>query len=124
MVFLLVGLLIRGAQMGTVGCRFIVSVDDWCDCTGVEHLCVGGCSGGDPKSDGGDPDLAHRKGIKASRNTSAWNAAAAVFAYAFGTLAEYGFKYVGIDQLIGGTWPDNCPGVTSLDWQTGAPNAK
>ncbi len=40
---------------------------------------------------------------------------------------EHGNKHVDkvtIDQLIGGTWPDNCPGVTSLDWQTGAPNAK
>ena len=74
---LLVGLLISSdGSDETVGYRFIVSVDDWCDCTGVEHLCVGGCSGGDPKSDGGDPDLAHRKGIKASRNTSAWNSAA------------------------------------------------
>ena len=104
--------------------EFIVSVDDWCDCTGVEHLCVGGCSGSHPQSDGGDPDLAHMKGIKPNKNTTTWNSAAAVFAYAFGTLAEHNFKYLGIDQLIGGTWPDNCAGVTSLDWQTGAPNAK
>ena len=64
--------------------------DDWCDCTGVEHLCasMGGCSGSNPRSDGGDPDLAHMKGVKANKNTTAWSSAAAVFAYAFGTLAE------------------------------------
>jgi hypothetical protein len=40
-----------------------------------------------------------------------WNAAAAVFAYGYGTLAELQYKYVGQDQLIGGTWPDNEPAV-------------
>ena len=44
--------------------------------------------------------------------------------YAFGTLAERGFKYVGVDQLIGGPWPDNEASVSCLDWVSGQPNAK
>jgi hypothetical protein len=36
-----------------------------------------------------------------NRKTSSWHAAAAYFAYAFGTLAERRYKYVGVDQLIG-----------------------
>jgi hypothetical protein len=35
-----------------------------------------------------------------------------VFAYGFGRLATLGYKYVGQDQLIGGTWPDNEPAVS------------
>lgn len=33
-------------------------------------------------------------------------------------------RYVGADQLIGGVWPDNEPGVSCLDWKSGQPNAK
>ena len=33
-------------------------------------------------------------------------------------------KYVGADQLIGGPWPDNNPGVSCLDWKSGQVNAK
>ena len=47
-----------------------------------------------------------------------------MFALGFGTLAHYDYLAVGQDQLIGGTWPDNEPAVSSLDWQTGEPNAK
>ena len=31
---------------------------------------------------------------------------------------------MGQDQLIGGTWPDNEPAVSCMDWQTGQVNAK
>ena len=67
----------------------------------------------------GDPDLTHGKGVKINRKTWAWNAAAGVFAYAFGTLAEHGYLLVGHDQLVAGTWPDNEPAVAMLDWVTG-----
>ena len=33
-------------------------------------------------------------------------------------------KFVGQDQLIGGTWPDNEPAVSCMDWQTGQVNSK
>lgn len=46
------------------------------------------------------------------------------FAYGFGSLAEFGYKYVAADQLVGGPWPDNEPQVSSIDWQTGQVNAK
>ena len=65
-------------------------------------------------SAGAGPD---RKGL-------GWNAAAAAFAYGYGKLAERGWKYVGADQLVGGTYPDNFASVASLDWKTGQPNAK
>eukprot|EP01043_Picozoa_sp_COSAG02_P035758 COSAG02_NODE_2580_length_8493_cov_3.138432_4_plen_136_part_00 len=81
---------------------------------------------------GGDPNLQHAKGIGINRKTLGWNAAAATFAYGYGTLATLGCKrlegnnyllllklsavlltkacffadkFVGQDQLIGGTWP-------------------
>jgi len=80
---------------------------------------------------GGDPNLQHAKGIAINRKTLGWNAAAATFAYGYGTLATLGCKrynpdlpflavnmlaneavrhctsdkFVGQDQLIGGTWP-------------------
>jgi hypothetical protein len=59
-----------------------------------------------------------------NKQTWSWNAAAAVFAYGYSTLAERQYKYVGQDQLIGGSWPDNEPGVSCIDWQTGEVNAK
>ena len=57
------------------------------------------------------------KGVGINKKTLGWNAAGAVFAYGFGTLATLGYKYVGQDQLIGGTWPDNEPAVSCMDWQ-------
>ena len=54
---------------------------------------------------GGDPDLQHAKGVAINRTTTSWNSAASCFAYAFGTLALRGYLYVGMDQLVGGTWP-------------------
>ena len=68
--------------------------------------------------------MAHMKGLGINRATWSWNAAAAVFALGYATLAELGYKYVGADQLVGGTWPDNEPAVSCLDWQTGEPNVK
>ena len=110
--------------------EFIPSVADWCDCTGVEHLCpwwrlLRKCpSWENPATAGGDSDLTHQKGVRINRRTLSWSAAAAVFAYAFGTLAERGYILVAQDQLVAGTWPDNEPAVAMLDWQTGEPNAK
>ena len=78
----------------------------------------------DNKTAGGDPNLQHAKGIGINRKTVGWNAAAAVFAYGYGTLSERSYKYVGQDQLIGGTWPDNEPAVSCMDWHTGEVNAK
>ena len=78
----------------------------------------------DNQTAGGDPNLGHGKGLGINKKTLGWNAAGAVFAYGFGTLATLGYKYVGQDQLIGGTWPDNEPAVSCMDWQSGQVNAK
>jgi hypothetical protein len=110
--------------------EYIPYVLDWCSDHGASTSGVSFNGGGtcpdwqSPKTAGGDPNLAHAKGIGINRNTWSWNAAAASFAYIFGTLAELGYKYVGIDQLVSGTWPDNQPEVAMIDWQTGQPNAK
>ena len=111
--------------------EYIPFVNDWCDCTGNEKLCGGQADPGgkcpnwqDPATAGGDHNLEHAKGIRINRKTVGWNAAAACFAYGYGTLASRGYKFVGQDQLIGGTWPDNEPAVSMLDWQTGEVNAK
>jgi len=112
-----------GQQTEMVLNEFIPFVSDWCDPAHMDAN--GGCpSWQDPKSAGGDPNLQHSKGVGINRRTWSWNAAAAVFAYGYGTLAELGYKYVGQDQLIGGTWPDNEPAVSCMDWQTGEVNAK
>jgi len=111
--------------------EYIPFVDDWCDCAGVEHLCGGkrfpdACPNWqDQATAGGDFNLQHAKGIAMNKATWSWHAAAGCFAYGYGTLAELGYyKYVGQDQLIGGTWPDNEAPVSCLDWQTGQVNAK
>lgn len=57
----------------------------------------------DNRTAGGDSNLQHGKGVQINRKTWSWNAAAAVFAYGYGSLAMLGYKYVGQDQLIGGT---------------------
>ena len=44
----------------------------------------------DPKTSGGDPNLQHAKGVGINRKTLGWNAAAATFAYGYGTLATLG----------------------------------
>ena len=117
--------------------EFVNSVQDWCEEQEEEEeegLGSGGkgSSGGrwgcpdwqKPSTDGGDPDLTHGKGVKINRKTWSWNAAAGVFAYAFGTLAERDYLLVGQDQLVAGTFPDNEPAVAMLDWVTGEANAK
>jgi len=133
--------------------EFIPFVGDWCELTGNMTRCPNWQS---PSSAGDDPDLQHAKGAGMNRRTWSWNAAGAVFALGFSTLAHYDYLAVGQDQcvqstapaiqgllrglpllltlpvcvrvfscrLIGGTWPDNEPAVSSLDWQTGEPNAK
>ena len=62
-------------------------------------------------------DLTKKKGLGINRATWSWNAAAAVFALGYATLAELGYKYVGADQLIGGTWyVQNILARTLPDW--------
>merc|ERR1711981_624616 len=73
---------------------------------------------------GYDPNLQKRNGIGMNKASWSWHAAAGVFAYGYATLAELKYKYVGQDQLLGGTWPDNEPAVSCMDWQTGQVNAK
>ena len=90
---------LKEAQTELVVNEFIPFISDWCD----SGSCHG--TGGDDDM-GGDPNLADGNCIGMNRQTSSWNAAAAYFAYAFGTLTELRYKYVGVDQLIGGVWPD------------------
>merc|ERR1712166_1218013 len=110
--------------------EYIPFVNDWCDCTGVEHLCGGEafpakCPDWQAHAtSGGDPNLQHAKGVAINKKTLGWNAAAACFAYGFGNLASLDYVAVGQDQLVGGTWPDNEPAVSCMDWQSGQPNAK
>ena len=83
--------------------EYVPFIGDWCDVTNKEFAPGGRCpSWQAPKTAGGDPDLRHAKGLGANRLTWSWNAAAAVFAYGYGSLAELQYKYVGQDQLIGG----------------------
>ena len=97
--------------------EFIPMVADWCDVSDQRsygnHSFVpdGHCLGGTLKSPaqgmpiysaGGNPDLRSKQGLGINRKTWSWNAAAACFAYGYGTLAELQYKYVGHDQLIGG----------------------
>ena len=90
--------------------EFIPFVGDWCDPTDahfgkdirVGYTCP---NWQDPATARGDPDLRHKAGLGINRQTWSWNAAAAVFAYGYATLAELQYKYVGQDQLIGGSWP-------------------
>ena len=87
--------------------RYIPFVGDWCDVTNKKLAPGGRCPNWqDPATAGGNPDLRSRAGLGINRKTWSWNAAAAVFGYGYGTLAELKYKYVGQDQLIGGTWPD------------------
>jgi len=94
--------------------EFIPENDEWCDRTQPGRSSCGG----------GKWKWASASTARPDQVTLGWNAAAAAFAYAFGTLAERGWKYVGADQLIGGPFPNNEAGVASLDWDTGKPNAK
>ena len=59
-----------------------------------------------------------------NRKSLGWSASAAHFAYGYGRLALAGFRYIGLDDLACGPYPDNEPAVTGLDWQTGEPNAR
>lgn len=91
--------------------EFIPFMNDWCN----GSTTIDGC-----------PDWTNSKshGTQINRKTLGWNAAAASFAYAFGRLSEMEYKAVGADQLVSGPWPDNEPAVSSMDWNTGEPNAK
>ena len=88
--------------------ELISAVGDWCDPDdrrfgkSIRETMV--CPSWQlPSTAGGDPDLRSGKGLGINRKTWSWNAAAALFAYVYGTLAELEYKYVGQDQLIGGT---------------------
>ena len=48
--------------------------------------------------------MQHAKGVAINKKTLGWNAAAACFAYGFGSLASLDYVAVGQDQLVGGTW--------------------
>jgi hypothetical protein len=110
--------------------EYIPYVLDWCSTSTATPTTHSGGTGSkcpdwqSPTTAGGDPDLQHAKGVGINRVTWAWNSAAASFAYIFGTLAQLGYKYVGIDQLVGAPWPDNQPPVAMIDWHTGEPNSK
>jgi len=84
---------------------------------------IGGWCAGDGRSSC-DWASDSSRGQRINRQTLDWSLAAASFAYGFGRLSEMGFAWVGADQLVGGTWPDNEPAVAALDWTTGEPNAK
>ena len=68
-----------------------------------------------PASSGNDPDLQHGKGVGMNRRTYSWNAAAAVFALGFATLAHYDYLAVGQDQLIGGTFSSRHNPISILE---------
>eukprot|EP00729_Bicosta_minor_P000930 gene930-18600_t len=109
--------------------EFIPFVNDWCDLDTVpvkkgSPPATSCPNSQDPAASGNEPNLQKAKGTGINRKTWAWNSAAACFAFGYATLAELQYKYVGQDQLIGGTWPDNEPSVSCMDWQTGQPNAK
>ena len=90
---------------------FNATVDENC-CVGIDPQTGAQrsrpvCGAMDSELYGGDPDLRSGKGLGINRRTQSWNVAAATFAYAFGSLAELDYAFVGMDQLIGGVWPDN-----------------
>lgn len=89
----------------------VLGVSDWCDTGGKHEDCPNWQDSGS-------------QGRAANRKTVSWNHDATVYAYNFARLSELGYLYVSSDQLVGGPWPDNYPSVSSLDWQTGEPNAK
>ena len=89
----------------------VLGVNDWCDTGHKAESCPNW------------QDSASQ-GRAANRKTLSWNHDATTYAYNFARLSELGYLYVSSDQLVGGPWPDNYPSVSSLDWQTGEPNAK
>jgi hypothetical protein len=69
--------------------EYIPFVNDWCDLSTVKPAGATSCPNSqDPKTSGNDPNLQHFAGVGMNRETWAWNNAGAVFAYAYGTLAE------------------------------------
>ena len=80
--------------------EFIPFVGVWCELTGNMTRCPNWQS---PSSAGNDPDLQHAKGAGMNRRTWSWNAAGAVFALGFSTLAHYDYLAVGQDQCVQST---------------------
>jgi hypothetical protein len=108
--------------------EFIPVVQDWCDPSDAAEVFAkhGDAFAHDIQSSAGCPSWQSpaSQSVGINRKTLSWNAAAACFAYGFGMLGLQGYTYVGADQLIGGVWPDNEPGVSCLDWKTGQVNSK
>ncbi|HEY6447859.1 MAG TPA: glycosyl hydrolase family 39 [Acidobacteriaceae bacterium] len=51
-----------------------------------------------------------------------WNAAGALYAYLYLSLAQQGIEAIGESQLVG--YPSQYPSVTMIDWKNGKPNAR
>ena len=115
--------------------EYIFFVSDWCDPDDARRLFE---AYGDLKSDPKQSQQliatnrcpnwadsrANGSAVGVNRQTLGWSASAAHFAYGYARLALQGFKYVGLDDLACGPWPDNEPAVTGIDWQTGEPMAR
>ena len=80
-------------------------------------------AGAAPCPNWADP-RANGSAVGINRKSLGWSASAAHFAYGYGRLALAGFRYIGLDDLACGPYPDNEPAVTGMDWQTGEPNAR
>ena len=98
--------------------EYITEVWEWC-ATSSGEAAAAAAGGACP-----DASFSNTSNMTINRATLQWSLAAAAYAYGFGRLSELGYLYVTADQLVAGPWPDNCPFVASLDWQSGEPNAK
>ena len=122
--------------------EYIFFVADWCDPDDAKRLFaefddleadpqsqpqqqagLAAASGGGSCPNWAD-SRANGSAVGVNRRTLGWSASAAHFAYGYARLALQGFKYVGLDDLACGPWPDNEPAVTGMDWQTGEPMAR
>ncbi len=63
----------------------------------------------------------HLPGSKPIPN-SYWNLCGALYAYLFGELSKMGIEVIGESQLVG--YPTQFPTVSTVDWNTGQPNAR
>ena len=106
--------------------EWIPMIQDWCDEGDAARAFAEHGSALERDSDSGCPSWQDPKSnaTRANRKTLSWNMAAASFAYGYGLLALRGYKYVGADQLIGGPFPDNNPGVSCVCWKSGQVNSK
>eukprot|EP01045_Picozoa_sp_COSAG04_P015522 COSAG04_NODE_1231_length_7676_cov_2.067705_3_plen_425_part_00 len=111
--------------------EWIFFIRDWCDPEDARRLFATHADlESDSRSAGAaqcpnwaDP-RANGSAVGINRKSLGWSASAAHFAYGYGRLALAGFRYIGLDDLACGPYPDNEPAVTGMDWQTGEPNAR